>query len=173
MGRPKALIGIQGRFAIDVICGTLRAGGADDVIAVLGRHAVEVRAEADLRGVRVVENPRWETGRTSSVQCGIAALPADAEWTLLALVDMPLVRAATVRSLIEATSGDADVIVPWHHAARGHPIVIRRTLFPRILALGPDEPLHGVTRTARCEEVDVPDAGVLIDLDTPEDLRQV
>ena len=173
MGRPKALLPIRGRTAVEVVCSTLRDGGADDVIVVVGCHAVEIRAEANLRGVRVVENANWATGRTSSIQAGIAALPADAEWTLLALVDMPMVRAVTVRAILAATSGSADVVVPRHHVLRGHPIAIRRTLFPRIAALGPDEPLREVVRAARRVEVEVPDAGVLIDLDTPDDLREV
>src|SRR6185295_10879356 len=96
MGRPKALLPIEGRPAVEVVCATLRAGGADDVVVVVGRHAAEIRAGARLDGVRVVENARWAEGRTTSVQAGLAALARDAEWTLLALVDMPLVRPGTV-----------------------------------------------------------------------------
>src|SRR6185295_12766502 len=102
MGRPKALLDIGGRPALEVVCATLRAGGADDVVVVVGRHAREIRAGADLGGVRVVDNPRWASGRTSSIQCGLAAVAHDAEWSLLALVDMPLVRAETVRTLVAA-----------------------------------------------------------------------
>src|SRR5262245_41351072 len=102
MGRPKALLPVRGRPAVEAVCATLRDAGVGDVVVVLGRHAEEVRAGADLREVRLVDNPRWIEGRTSSIQTGLAALAADVEWTLLALVDMPLVRTETVRTLVAA-----------------------------------------------------------------------
>jgi len=170
MGRPKALLPVNGRPAVEVVCAALRDGGADDVVVVVGKHAAEIRAGADLRRARVIDNPRWSGGRTSSVQTGLAALPPSAEWTLLALVDMPLVRAETVRALLAAPRGDADVVVPVHDGRRGHPILLRRTLFARIAALGPDEPLRDVVRTARRVDVPVDDPGVLVDFDEPGDV---
>src|ERR1043165_7372108 len=95
MGRPKALLRGGGRPAVEAVCATLAAGGAEDIVVVVGRHADEIRAGAELRGLRVVFNARGETGRTSSVQTGLAAVDADAEWALLALVDMPFVRPGT------------------------------------------------------------------------------
>jgi nicotine blue oxidoreductase len=170
MGRPKALLPIGGRPAVETIVATLRSGGVDDVVVVIGRHAVEIRAEANLRNARVVENRQWASGRTSSIQAGLAALPRDAEWTLLALVDMPLVRPETVRTLLAAPRDDADVVVPFHGGRRGHPILLRRTLFPAIASLGPDAPLRDVVRTARRVDVPVEDPGVLVDFDEPGDL---
>lgn len=172
MGSPKALLPIGGRPAVEVIVETLRAGGADDVVVVVGRHAAEIRAGADLRGARVIDNPNWAAGRTSSIQTGLAALATGTEWTLLALVDMPLVRPDTVRTLLAAAPADADVVVPVHDGRRGHPILLRRTLFAAIAALGPDEPLRDVVRAARRLDVPVTDAGVLIDFDAPGDVRQ-
>jgi molybdenum cofactor cytidylyltransferase len=170
MGRPKALLDVGKRTAIEQVVETLRDGGASGIVVVVGRHAAEIRAGADLRGVRVVDNPDWERGRTSSVQRGLAALPPGTEWTLLALVDMPLVRAETVRALLAARRDDADAVVPVHAGRRGHPILLRRTLFPRIAALGPDAPLHDVIRTARRADVEVDDPGVLVDFDEPGDV---
>lgn len=170
MGRPKALLDVGGRPAVERVVATLRDGGAADVVVVVGRHADEIRGGAELRGVRVVDNPDWARGRTSSVQRGIAALAPGAEWTLLALVDMPLVRADTVRALLSARRDDADAVVPTHGGRRGHPILLRRTLFARIAELGPDEPLHVVIRAASRAEVPVEDPGVLVDFDEPGDV---
>jgi molybdenum cofactor cytidylyltransferase len=171
MGSPKALLPVGGRPAVEVVCATLAAGGADEVVVVVGRHAAEIRAGAALDGVRVVDNPRWETGRTSSVQTGLAAISPAASWTLLALVDMPLVRPATVGRIVAARTKGVDVVVPTFRGRRGHPILLRQTLFPRIAALGPDEPLHAVVRAARGVEVPVDDEGVVVDFDEPGDVR--
>jgi nicotine blue oxidoreductase len=174
MGRPKALLQIGGRTAVDVVAATLREGGCDDVVVVVGAHAAEIRAGARLHGVRVVEHPGWASGRTSSVQAGLRALPADAGAAVLALVDMPYVAPATVAALLAVHASapdDVEAVLPTHGGRRGHPVLLRRALFPRIAALGPDEPLSAVVRAARVLEAAVADAAVLVDLDVPEDLR--
>jgi molybdenum cofactor cytidylyltransferase len=173
MGRPKALLTVRGRPAVEIVCENLRDAGVDDVVVVLGRHAEEIRAAADLRTVRLVDNPAWPTGRTSSIQAGIAALPSDAAWTLLALVDMPLVRLDTIRALVAAAeTSTAEVVAPVHDGRRGHPIALRRPLFDRIAGLGPDEPLRDALRSASRRDVSVDDRGVLVDLDEPADAER-
>lgn len=174
MGRPKALLPIGGRPAVDVVAATLRDGGCAEVVVVLGSHAAEVRAAARLEGVRVVDHPGWAAGRTSSVQAGLRALRPDGGAFVLALVDMPYVAAATVAALLRehaAAPSEVEAVLPTHGGRRGHPILLRRSLFGRVRALGPDEPLSRVVRAANVREVAVEDAAVLVDLDVPGDLR--
>jgi len=92
MGRPKALLHVRGAPAVETVVATLRCGGCAPVVVVTGRHAAEIRAGADLSGCSVVEHAGWAAGRTSSLRAGLAAVPADADGVVLALVDMPLVR---------------------------------------------------------------------------------
>jgi molybdenum cofactor cytidylyltransferase len=180
MGSPKALLPIDGVPAADVVCGVLRAAGADPVIVVVGRHAKEIREGAALRAATVVDHRGWAAGRTSSLQAGLAALPDDVDGVLLALVDMPFVRRETVAALVarfreaagpRGTSGRAgpEVVLPVHGGHRGHPVLFAARVLPRILALGPDEPLSPLVRASEILPVPVEDPGVLQDLDTPED----
>ena len=176
MGTPKALLPVSGRSAVEVVVATLRAAGCAPVVVVTGRHASEIRSGADLAGCVVVEHRGWADGRTSSLQAGLAAVPADAAAAVLALVDMPLVHAETVRHLLaawEASAPGPDVVVPWLAGRRGHPVVLSRTLFAAIAALGPDAPLRDLLRTRVRLDVEVDDPGVLVDLDTPEDLAHL
>lgn len=173
MGRPKALLAIDGSTAIDRVAESLRAGGCAPVVAVVGAHAAETRSGARLRDVVVVDHPGWAAGRTSSIQAGMKSLPPDADAFVLALVDMPYVRATTVQTLVRAHAAapaDVGAVVPTHDGRRGHPVVLRRPLFARVAALGPDAPLSTVVRAATVLEVACDDPGVLVDLDTPEDL---
>jgi nicotine blue oxidoreductase len=172
MGSPKPLLDLGGRAAVDVVVDTLRRGGAAPVFVVLGARADEVRAAADLAGAVVVVHSGWAAGRTTSIQAGLAALPGDAHAVILALVDMPLVRPETVSALLAAESAAAsgvDAIVPVHEGRRGHPVVLRRALFARIEALGPDAPLSDVMRHCERADVRVGDPGIHVDLDTPDD----
>lgn len=172
MGSPKALLSIDGRPAVEVVVAALRAGGADPVIVVVGRHAAKIRAGAKLDDATVIDHAGWADGRTSSLQAGLRAVPADAAVAVVALVDMPYVRATSVRALLDAFAAThgAEVAVPVYTGRRGHPIVLGRKLFAGLLALGPDEPPRALIRGARDVEVRVADPGVLVDLDTPEDV---
>jgi len=176
MGRPKALLDVRGRPAVEVVVETLRAAGCDPVVVVTGRHAAEIREGADLSGAAVVEHAGWAAGRTSSIRAGLAALPAGTGAAVLALVDMPLVTADTVARLLaarEAAATPPDVVVPYHDGRGGHPVVLARALFPAIAALGPDAPLRDLLRTRERLDLEVDDPGVLVDLDTPADLRHL
>jgi CTP:molybdopterin cytidylyltransferase MocA len=175
MGRPKALlpVGPGGETAVDVVLRALHDGGVRPVVVVVGRHAAEIRAGARLPRAVIVEHAGWAAGRTSSLQAGLRLVADESAAVVLALVDMPFVRASTVAALVhahESAPADVEAIVPTHGGRRGHPVVVRRALFVPIAALGPDEPLSTVIRAARVQFVPVDDPGVLIDLDTPEDL---
>ena len=173
MGRPKALLQVSGRPAVDVVCEALRDAGCEPVIVVIGRHASEIREGAGLSECTVVEHAAWADGRTASIQAGLAARPPSDDPVVLALVDMPLVKTSSIVALLTGwriTEPRPDVVVPRHAGRGGHPIVLAPGVLDAIAALGPDEPLRDLLRTCRRLDVDVSDPGVLIDLDTPEDL---
>lgn len=174
MGRCKALLPVGRRPAVETVVAALRDGSCDVVSVVVGRHAAEIVAGADLDEVDVIEHRGWADGRTSSIQAGIHAVVPGARAIVLALVDMPYVRAATVRTLVDTFRAlpGAEAVIPIHANRRGHPILLGATLFDRILALGPDEPLRNLLRDARAVEIPVDDPGVLVDLDTPEDVAK-
>ncbi len=171
MGSPKALLPVDGRPAVECVAATLAAAGADPVIVVLGCDADRIRAAADLSGVSVVEHPGWKAGRTSSIQAGLAAVPAEAQGVLLAPVDIPLFQEASVRALVEALAGSDDAIfaVPTHGGRGGHPVLLGRALFVSIEALGPDEPLRELLQANPRLDVALEDEGVLADFNTPGD----
>ncbi len=172
MGRPKALLPIDGRPAGERVAATLRSGGCDPVVVVVGRHAAEIRAGADLTACTVVDHAGWAAGRTSSLAAGLGALPGGVTAAVLALVDMPYVRAATVRALVAAAAlaSRPEVVVPVHGGRSGHPVLLHAALFPAIRALPGDTPLRELLRTRRRLDLPVDDPGVLVDLDTPDDL---
>ena len=102
MGRPKALLSVAGRPAVEVVAGALASAGCGPIVVVVGRHAEEIRSGADLSAYDVLDHAGWADGRTSSIQAGLAAVPKDAGAVVLALVDMPLVRPETVRAVVDA-----------------------------------------------------------------------
>ena len=167
MGAPKALLNLRGRTALEHLVANLRHAGVDSVHVVVAEENA-VAAEARRLGASVVVNAASARGRTSSLQAGLRALPADRP-ALVAPVDCPLVRASTVRALV-ARAGEAAVVRPRCAGRAGHPILLAPALRDAILELPPDASLRDWLRgvTARLD-VDVDDEEILANLDTPDD----
>lgn len=184
MGRDKALLTYRGRTFLETILARLREAGIDRLAVVLGHHAETIQeaigfSTAASAGVEVILNPDYRRGQTSSLQAGLAALqkPAAAppaapsgipDAIVLCLVDHPAFDPTTVRALIatfERTG--APVVVPVHEGRRGHPVLIASPLFAPLLALSPDDGANIVIRAWRqkTEQVEVRDAGILVDVD--------
>ncbi|MGC9668345.1 nucleotidyltransferase family protein [Planosporangium sp. 12N6] len=125
-GMPKALIERDGRLLVEHGLATLRAGGCDPVVVVLGAAAETVRRRADLSDALVVTNPDWPSGMGSSLRAGLDALagtPASAATVLL--VDTPGITASAVRRIGARAAPDA-LVVATYHGERGHPVLLGR-----------------------------------------------
>jgi molybdenum cofactor cytidylyltransferase len=108
----------------------------------------------------------------SSIQVGVAGAVGDA---LLVLPgDMPYVRPDTVRALIAKYRERPAIVSPRYKGKRGHPVVLPLSLRDEIAATAPTANLHEVIKHHQDERVDldVEDAGVNRDVDTPADLER-
>ena len=170
MGSPKALLPYGGETFLDRLTG-LFAPRCSPVIVVLGASADGIRAQAR-RPATFVVNADYRSGQTSSMQCGLRAVPAEAAGVLFTLVDHPAVAPQTIGRLLE---GAAAVRVPRYQGRRGHPIFFSRILIPEFLALPPDGAARDVVRShaAETEFLDVDDPGVAVDVDDPEAYRNL
>jgi molybdenum cofactor cytidylyltransferase len=173
MGSPKALLEFQGETFLDRLIGLFSAR-CSPVIAVVGAQRETVRA-----GLRrsaealLVENPDFRLGQLTSMQCGLRAVPPDAEGVLFTLVDHPAVARATIAALLETpldSSAPAPLRIPRFAGRRGHPIWISRSLIPEFLALPAGSSAREVV-TRHASEIaylDVDDPGILADVDDPQ-----
>ncbi|MCO5170840.1 MAG: NTP transferase domain-containing protein [Planctomycetes bacterium] len=173
MGRPKASLPFGDTTALGLILDACAAAGLAPAVVVSGAAPEAVR-DAERRG-RVVHNPRWAEGRTTSLQAGLRALPAEAAAFLLWPVDVCLPGAAVVRALLAARDAAPGRLawVPSRDHRRGHPALFARGVAARFLVLGPDDPARDVVRALAAEgaleHVPVDDPFVLRDMDTPAD----
>jgi molybdenum cofactor cytidylyltransferase len=111
---------------------------------------------------------------STSLQIGIAALPANIDGALVCLGDMPLVTAAVLDRLIAAFSpleGRA-ICVPTWNGKRGNPVLWDRRFFAAMADLAGDVGAkHLIGEHADLvAEVAMSDDAVLTDIDTPEAL---
>lgn len=172
MGSPKALLPYREETFLDTLCGLFGARCAP-VIVVLGAAAEQIRSRA-VRPATFVENHDYRSGQTSSMQCGLRAVPPDSEGVLFTLVDHPAVAPRTIDALLAHTA-KALLRVPRYRGRRGHPIWLSRELIPEFLALPEDGAARDVVRRHAAETgfIDVDDPGILADIDDPEAYRRL
>ena len=112
---------------------------------------------------------------STSLKAGIGALPAGADAVLVCLGDMPAVGPEQIDRLIAAFNPveSRAICVPTFRGKRGNPILWARRFVGAMAGLAGDvgaRHLIGENAETVCE-VEMGDAAVLTDLDTPEALR--
>ncbi len=159
-GRPLLLWALESLAAVCSRVIVVAGSGADQVEELV----------AGLQGVELVVNKDFATGMLSSVQAGARRVRAPRFFLLPG--DMPLVRTAVLRRLLDA-GHDADIVVPACAGRRGHPVLLPATLIPDIIAEPPGSNLGNIIRRRGSVVVEVDDPGVLADLDTPADRERI
>lgn len=176
MGSPKALLEYRGETFLGRLIRVLGTV-SDPVIVVLGHHAARIR-EVVRDGAMFVINPEPERGQLSSLQTGIAAVPAEAEGFAFIPMDCPAVRESTVRRLAEsfaARQPETLFVIPRLGDKRGHPVFATARIAAEILALPVDGQARDVVHrhVPQTGYVDVDDAGILADIDDREAYRKL
>jgi CTP:molybdopterin cytidylyltransferase MocA len=166
-GGPKQLARVGGRPLVEHALAAVT--GLDRVIVVLGAHADEIRAGADLARAEIVVCDDWAEGMGASLRAGIAAAlggtPA-ADEVVVVLADQPFITREAVER-VRAAPGDAARAT--YGGAPGHPVVLRRALLARAGELRGDAGFRGVAMT----EVECGDLADPRDIDTQADLEVV
>jgi molybdenum cofactor cytidylyltransferase len=176
MGRPKALLPVGDRSFLRRILDTFQAAGLKEAVVVVGPTQREVIAEIEAGGFgRVVVNPQPERGQLSSLIAGLDALDRPGIVSVLVtLVDVPLVNASTVATLLDrAGSSAAPILRAVHRNRHGHPVVFKCETFDALRHADPSIGAKAVLRAYAVEDVEIDDPGVVEDVDTPEDYARL
>ena len=121
-----------------------------------------VLPEADARGT---------LGMGYSIASGVCARSEAPGWLVLP-ADMPLVGSETLRAVGRALEHHP-VAYAQHRGRRGHPVGFAAELYSELATLTGDEGARRLTARYPAWGVEVADPGVLVDLDTMEDLSAV
>jgi molybdenum cofactor cytidylyltransferase len=176
-GSQKLLASLpDGRCVIEAAAQNLfDALGRENVIAVVGGEEALISV-LDKCGCEIVVNGEAENGMGSSIATGIRASQNAAGW-LIALGDMPHVSPDTIALVAEALKRGSGIVIPTFKGARGHPVAFAMEFREALVALRGDQGARNVVAAMEAADprritlLPVVDAGVLADIDTPEDLR--
>lgn len=140
-GPPKQLLPYRGTVMVGwVVDQAQRAAGLDEVVVVLGRAAEEVRERVDFGAARVVENPVFGEGCSSSYRAGIGALNSESTAIMIILGDLPGVTPDIIdRLAAEWREQDAPVALCSYQGRKGHPMIFARSMFSQLVDLHGDK----------------------------------
>lgn len=167
MGSNKLLLPFNGKTVLEA---TLDALKGVSTVVVTGHNPHELEALLSKHRVKVVHNPRYEEGMTTSFQAGLRAVDADA--VFLALGDQVGLDQRMLSAMVQVLVEDEDAVIvsPRYGEKRGHPVLFRRSLFYEILSLKQGETIRDVvTRHGDGHRYVEGDVWTVIDMDTPEE----
>jgi len=177
-GGSKLIADFDGKPLVRWAVNAAMASRANPIIVVTGYAGEQIEAAIGAAKVVFVHNEDYAKGLASSLRAGLAALPREASGAVICLADMPRVTSSLIDNLIARFArleGEVHAIVPVHKGLWGNPILIARPLFARIATLEGDEGAKRILREPTTKVIEVPfvDAGILADIDAPEDLRKL
>jgi molybdenum cofactor cytidylyltransferase len=118
--------------------------------------------------VEILYNKNYEEGMFNSIKLGINKTNCDK--LLFMPGDYPSIKKSTIEKLLLS---EGDVIVPSYNFHAGHPIVIDGKLLNEITENLKYSTLKDFVKSKEVQYVNVSDKGVLIDIDTLEDYKNV
>jgi len=161
--------------AVDVPIGVAAArnliDAIPDSIAVVRPRDTQLAVQFTAAGLRVVPCMNAGDGMSATLACGIAAT-VDADGWIIALGDMPWIAPATIRAIAAAVVSGAHIAAPSFRGQRGHPVGFSRRHRDALSSLIGDSGARSLIERnlERVTWIDVEDAGVVRDVDTPSDL---
>lgn len=175
-GGGKLLAEFEGRPLIEHSLETLKESPVEETVVVVGDDVGNLREVCEPYEVRVVENPEWAEGQSTSVKAGLRALGTGTRAAVVLLGDQPLVSAGAVERLVAAFERGAKVAVATYGGERRNPVLFACEVWPMLLEeISGDEGARSVLRRHADLVVEVPCDGVAdpADVDTAWDLERL
>ena len=172
-GAPKLLQPLHDGLPVAAVAAQTLAQVLPDTWAVVkpGDHAlIEVFTAL---GLHIIENPRADEGMGTSLAAGVnASVNSVTDGWLITLADMPWIQASTISALADRLENGASIVAPVYQGQRGHPVGFCSHWFQSLSALRGDKGACDlITQNPDAVELlTTADAGVLRDIDYPDDL---
>ncbi len=174
-GAPKQILDWKGKPFVRHIAETALHAGLWPVMVVTGFHAADVESALSGLPVRIIHNPEYQQGQSTSIIKGISALPENTGAAIFLLADQPQIPGEIIRALIES---HADTMQPIHaplvlEERRANPVLFDQITFPDLLKLKGDIGGRAIFSNYKVEYIAWHDDRLLLDVDKPEDYQRL
>jgi molybdenum cofactor cytidylyltransferase len=173
MGTNKLLLKVEDKTIIERILETVTEV-TEQTVVVLGHKPEELKPLTNSFNVQRVMNENYTRGMTSSFKKGLTMVKTEAAF--LVLGDQLGIEPSIMNTMADKMEKDDRVLVvsPVYQGKRGHPVLLRDELFPKILALDKRKTIKDLVN--RFEEFHHTVKGnqfSVMDFDTPEEFSNI
>ena len=175
MGVDKLFLPWRKKTVLEHSVETLLRSKVREVVTVIRGFQGTVVGHIKDRKLKVVINPYYKRGMSTSIRKGLHALDPSSQGILIALGDQPLVKTRTINALIHAfVQRRGTIVVPSFRGKQGHPVIFHRRYFNELLKLKGDVGGRSIIEKYPEEVwlVRVKSEGVTKDIDTWKDYRK-
>ncbi len=174
--RIKQLLPWRGSTLVENALALARAANVAEIVLVLGAHADEIRAAIEPTALagpgapRIVLNPDWQQGHSTSIRAGLQAIAPSVSAAIFVNADQPLLTQEIVNAVIQHyRETDAAIVAPRYAGKRGSPVLFDRLHFDALTHLTGEQGGREVLAQHPVAYVDFADARAGFDVDTPEE----
>ncbi|MBK8568342.1 MAG: nucleotidyltransferase family protein [Saprospiraceae bacterium] len=174
LGQPKQLVRWGEKTLLEKSCETAISIENQGITVVLGASCEVINPAIEHLPVRTVFNENWALGMGTTIACGIASLPPDADAVLLLLCDQPFVSLGLLKDLVEKwQQHPSHIVASAYGGSYGPPAIFGKECFDGLLALQGQQGAKKLMGqyTNKLLLVDFPEG--LFDIDTPADLGRL
>ncbi len=174
LGTSKQLLHWQGKPFVVKVAETAFSAGLSPLIVVTGSEHTTIESALAGLPVKIVHNPDWALGQSSSMKAGLMALTTRCERVVFLLSDQPQVSPLLIRALIEQHNMKrAPITAPMTGERRGNPILFGQETFDTLNTVEGDQGGRAAFSRFRVDEVPWVDRRVLFDVDEEGDLEKL
>lgn len=174
LGRPKQLLPFARDVLINHMIRTIKNGGVDKLIIVLGSSYMQVKEKIKDKQSILVLNQDWEIGLSSSIRQGLVELTADQEAVIFFVVDQPFLNSDLISKFIahylEFTPG---ILATRVGKQICHPVLFTRQYFNDLKTLIGDKGGSQLFNNQPVDFFDWEDPKILSDIDIEHDFNEL
>lgn len=143
------------------------------LLAVVRRDDLPLQKLLKEASIELVFNDSSDSDMGGSIACGVAASKHSEGWCMLP-ADMPFVLPSTTQQIVTSLQQNATLAAPFYNGRRGHPVGFSHDLIYELMALEKEPGARGIVEKHlhQLKMIKTEDAGILVDIDTPEDLKK-
>ena len=172
-GAEKLLAPLPDGLPIAVAAARNLLRGLDHALAVVRPEDTMLSRLLAQEGLELAICADAKRGMGASLAFGISRVQ-DADGWIVALADMPLIQPQTISKLARTIADGAVLAAPYFAGRRGHPVAFGKKYLDDLLKLDGDQGARKLlirdSQDLVC--VDTDDPGIVIDIDTPDQLTQ-
>lgn len=174
-GSVKQLLEWKGKPFVRQVAETALQAGLWPVVVITGFQAADVESALDGLQVKIVHNPDFRQGQSTSIRAGLQKIELNIGAAIFLLADQPQIPEDIIRALVDSHSKNLQpILAPLVlEERRANPVLFDRVAFADLLNLTGDVGGRAIFDKHPVDYLPWHDDILLFDVDKPEDYQRL